>query len=89
MSDVPANATTWALEREVVLARVINAPRDAVYRAWTTADSFCQWFGPNGYVTTVRQMDVREGGQAKFDMTYEDGTVYTNRFDYIEVVPNE
>jgi uncharacterized protein YndB with AHSA1/START domain len=34
-------------------------------------------------------MDVRPGGRARFDMTSGDGTVYTNRFDYIEVVPGE
>jgi uncharacterized protein YndB with AHSA1/START domain len=34
-------------------------------------------------------MDVRPGGRACFDMTAGDDTVYTNRFDYLEVVPSE
>jgi uncharacterized protein YndB with AHSA1/START domain len=34
-------------------------------------------------------MDVRPGGRARFDMTSGDGTVYTNRLDYLEVVPAE
>src|SRR3712207_4223633 len=34
-------------------------------------------------------MDVRPGGRACFDMTSGDGTVFTNRFDYLEVVPSE
>lgn len=83
------DATSWSLDREIVLVRVLDATRDAVFVAWTDADSFCQWFGPRGFTCNVRQMDVRPGGRACFDMVSEDGTMYTNRFDYIEVVPGE
>jgi uncharacterized protein YndB with AHSA1/START domain len=91
MSTTPAatEPTTWELEREVVLVRVLDAPRDAVFAAWTDPASFCQWFGPDGFTCTVREMDVRPGGRASFDMTSADGTVYTNRFDYLEILPGE
>lgn len=81
--------TTWALDREIVLVRVFDAPRDAVFAAWTDAAAFCQWFGPAGFTCIVREMDVRPGGRACFDMTAGDGTLYTNRFDFLEVVPRE
>jgi uncharacterized protein YndB with AHSA1/START domain len=81
--------TTWALDREIVLVRVLDATREAVFAAWTDAACFCQWFGPDGFTCTVRQMDVRPGGRACFDMVSPDGTVFTNRFDYLEVVPGE
>jgi len=81
--------TTWALDREIVLVRVLGAPPDAVFDAWTDADAFCQWFGPDGFTCTVREMDVRPGGRASFDMVSADGTLYTNRFDYLEVVPSK
>ena len=84
-----SDPTTWALDREIVLVRVLDAPRDAVFAAWTDADAFCQWFGPDGYTCTVRQMDVRPGGRASFDMISADGTEYTNRFDYLEIAPSE
>ncbi len=80
---------TWALDREIVLVRVFDAPRDAVFAAWTDADAFCEWFGPDGYTCTVREMDVRAGGRARFDMVAPDGTVFPSRFDYLEVVPGE
>lgn len=91
MTTTPAitDPTTWAIDREIVLVRVLDASRDAVFAAWTDADAFCQWFGPDGFTCTVRQMDVRPGGRARFDMISGDGTVYTNRFDYLEVVPGE
>jgi uncharacterized protein YndB with AHSA1/START domain len=81
--------TGWALEREIVLVRVLDAPRRSVFAAWTEADAFCQWFGPEGFTCVVREMDVRPGGRARFDMTAGDGTLYTNRFDYLEIVPGE
>ena len=81
--------TSWALDREIVLVRVLDAPRQAVFAAWTDADAFCQWFGPNGFTCTVREMDVRPGGRARFDMVSGDGIEYTNRFDYLEIVPDQ
>lgn len=91
MSNAPtiSDPTTWALDREVVLVRVLDAPREAVFAAWTDPDAFCEWFGPEGFTCDVRQMDVRPGGRARFDMTSADGTVYTNRFDYLEIVPGK
>ena len=91
MSSNPTinDPTTWALDREIVLVRVLHAPREAVFAAWTDADAFCQWFGPEGFTCTVGEMDVRPGGRARFEMTSGDGTVFTNRFDYLEVVPGE
>jgi uncharacterized protein YndB with AHSA1/START domain len=89
MNSTPtiADRTTWALDREVVLVRVLDAPPEAVFAAWTDADAFCQWFGPEGFTCTVREMDPRPGGRARFDMVAGDGTLFTNRFDYLEVVP--
>jgi len=91
MSSTPAitDPTTWALDREIVLVRVLDAPRNAVFAAWTDPDAFCQWFGPDGFTCTVREMDVRPGGRARFDMVSGDGTLFDSRFDYLEVVPSE
>ncbi len=90
MSPTPAigDPTSWSLDREIVLVRVLDAPRAAVFEAWTDPDAFCQWFGPAGFTCTVREMDARAGGRARFDMVHGD-TTYTNRFDYLEVVTDE
>ena len=91
MNPTPTTAdpTTWELDREVVLVRVLDAPRASVFAAWTDPDAFCTWFGPDGYTCTVREMDVRPGGRARFDMVSGDGTLYTNRFEYLEIVDGE
>ena len=83
------NFEPWSLDREIVLCRVIDASPEVVFAAWTSADQFATWFGPDGFSTKVRQMDVHPGSCAKFDMYSSDGTVFTNRFAYVEVVPNE
>lgn len=91
MNQTPTTTdrTTWALDREIVLVRVFDAPREAVFAAWTDPSGFCEWFGPEGFTCTIREMDVRPGGRARFDMVSADGTLYTNRFDYLEIVPCE
>jgi uncharacterized protein YndB with AHSA1/START domain len=91
MSSMPdiTDPTTWALDREIVLVRVLDASPDAVFAAWTDADAFCQWFGPDGFTCSVREMDVRPGGRARFEMVAGDGAAYPSRFDYLEVVRGE
>ena len=86
-ASLPLN--NWELEREIVLTRVLNAPRDAVFAAWTTPEAYAQWFGPDGFTTMVHHMDAQVGGITRFDMVAPDGTVFTNRYHYFEVVPNQ
>lgn len=91
MSESPPldDPTTWALDREVVLVRVYDAPPAAVFAAWTDAGALGEWFGPDGYTCTVHEMDVRPGGRARLDLVSADGTTHTGRFDYLEVVPGQ
>jgi uncharacterized protein YndB with AHSA1/START domain len=89
INPITTDPTTWALDREIVLVRVYDAPRAAVFAAWTDPESLCQWFGPDGCTCTVYEMDARPGGRARLDMTAPDGAVHTGRFDYLEVVPGE
>lgn len=77
--------TSSILEREIVLSRVIAAPRDRVFAAWTDPAQVSQWFGPKGFITTTHEIDVREGGVWRFDMRAPDGTNYPNRIVYREI----
>lgn len=73
------------LDREIVLSRVFNAPRELVFKAWTDAAQISRWFGPKGFTTTTHEMDARVGGRWRFDMKAPDGTVYTNRVVFLEI----
>lgn len=76
-------------DRELVLTRLINAPREKVYRAWTEPELLKQWFAPKPYTTPIAEMDVRPGGAAYFVMRGPDGKDLPNRGVYLEVVPNQ
>ncbi len=89
MSASNADPFAWALDREIVLSRVFDAPRELVFKVWTDADHVGKWFGPRGFTCTTHAIDVRVGGLWRFDFYAPDGTVYTNRMEYLEIVPNE
>jgi uncharacterized protein YndB with AHSA1/START domain len=76
-------------DRELVLSRLINAPREKVYRAWTEPELLKQWFCPRPWTTPVVETDVRPGGASMFLMRGPDGQEFPNRGVYLEVVPNE
>jgi len=77
----------WALDREIVLSRVYDAPRELVFRAWTDRAGVDTWFGPKGFTCVTHEMEVKPGGRWRFDFTAPDGTHYGNRIVYLEVSP--
>lgn len=79
---VPAN------DRELVLTRLIDAPPEKVYRAWTDPALLKQWFAPQPYTTPRAELDVRPGGANLIIMRGPDGNDMPNRGVYLEVVPN-
>ena len=76
-------------DRELVLTRLIDAPRDKLFRAWTDPALLKQWFAPLPYTTPVAELDVRPGGSNLIVMRGPDGKDMPNRGVYLEVVPNE
>jgi uncharacterized protein YndB with AHSA1/START domain len=63
-------------EKELTLTRVIDAPRDLVFKAWTDPKQLAGWWGPNGYTNPVCKFDPIPGGSIYIDMQASDGTVY-------------
>jgi uncharacterized protein YndB with AHSA1/START domain len=76
-------------DRELVLARIIDAPREKVFQAWTEPKLLEQWFAPLPYTTSVAELDVRPGGANLVVMCDPDGHEFPNRGVYLEVVENE
>jgi len=76
-------------EHELVLTRLIDAPRALLYRAWTDPEMLKQWFAPLPYTTPHAELDVRPGGANLIVMRGPDGQDMPNRGVYLEVVPNE
>ena len=76
-------------DRDLVLTRIIDAPREKMYAAWTQPELLKQWFAPLPYTTTVAELDVRAGGSSLIVMRGPDGTEMPNPGVYLEVIPNE
>lgn len=76
-------------EREIVLSRTYDAPRELVWQAWTRPEHMAKWWGPNGFTTTTSEMEVRPGGVWRFVMHAPNGTDYPNLAEYTEVVEPE
>ncbi len=76
-------------QQAIVITRVFDAPRKLVFKAWTDPAHVAQWWGPNGFTTTIHEMDVRPGGVWRFIMHGPDGVDYPNRIVYAEVVAPE
>jgi uncharacterized protein YndB with AHSA1/START domain len=83
--DVQMNNQADILEREIVLSRVFNAPRELVFKAWTDKAHIAHWFGPKGFITTTHEMDARVGGMWRFEMRAPDGTRFDNRIVFLEI----
>ena len=79
----------WSLDREIVLSRVIDAPRERVFRAWTDPEQLQAWFGPKGFACATHEIDLREGGCWRFDMVAPNGTVYPNRMEFRTIRPHD
>ncbi len=78
------------LDREIVLSRVINAPRDQVFRAWADPKHMFRWFGPSGFHCEVRQdSEAKAGAVWRFDMIAPNGQRFDSRMVFLEVIPNE
>jgi uncharacterized protein YndB with AHSA1/START domain len=75
--------------RSIVATRVFDAPRELVFAAWTDPKHLAQWWGPDGFTTTTRSIDVRPGGVWRLVMHGPDGRDYENRITYDEIVKPE
>lgn len=76
-------------EREMVVTRVIAAPRELVFDAFTDPAHIAEWWGPNGFTTTIHARDVRVGGVWRFTMHGPDGTNYNDTITYREITRPE
>lgn len=80
---------TPASDRELVLTRLIDAPREKLFRAWTEPELMKQWFVPRPWTTPVIEVDLRPGGSNLIVMRSPEGNEFPNRGVYLEIVKNE
>ncbi len=80
---------TKPADRELMITRLINAPRELVWKVWTEPEHVAQWWGPTGFTNTIHEMNVKAGGVWRLTMHGPDGRDYPNKIVFIEVVKPE
>ena len=73
-------------DRELILTRIFNAPRELLWQVWTEPDHVAQWWGPKGFTTRVTALDFRPGGEWRYVMVGPDGTEYPAKGVFREIV---
>ena len=86
MSQNPASKRA---DHELVLTRLIDAPRAKLFRCWMEPALITQWFTPPPWKTVAAEIDARPGGASVITMEGPDGTRVPNRGVYLELVENE
>jgi uncharacterized protein YndB with AHSA1/START domain len=87
---VGATSFTTPSDREIVMTRVVDAPRKLVFSVWTSAADLPHWMlGPEGWTMPVCEIDLRPGGTWHFVWRRTDGPETRTRGVYREILPPE
>ncbi|MBK7259546.1 MAG: SRPBCC family protein [Ignavibacteriae bacterium] len=73
--------------KDIVTTRVLHAPRERVFRAWTEPEHLARWWGPKGFTNTFSEYDLRPGGKWRFVMHGPEGGNYNNECTFIRIEP--
>src|SRR4051794_29606224 len=83
------NTPSDSSDREIVISRVFDAPRELVWQAMTDPQHVVNWWGPHGFTTTIERMEVRPDGVWQHTMHGPDGKNYPNKSIFKEVLKPE
>lgn len=90
MKDASSMTLATPSDREIVVTRVVDAPRHLVFEAWTNPRHVPQWMlGPPGWTMPVCEIDLRPGGKWHFVWRMADGTEMAMQGVYKEIAPPE
>jgi uncharacterized protein YndB with AHSA1/START domain len=76
-------------DRDLVLSRLLKAPRAAVWRCWTEPELMKRWFAPLPWTTTEAEIELRPGGATRMVMRSPEGQDFPNPGVVLEVVPGK
>ena len=87
--EVGATTFTTPSDREIVITRVVDAPRSLVFEAITAPEHVPHWYGPRGWSLPVCQIDLRPGGAWRYVLRGPEGTEMGMRGVFQEITPPE
>ncbi|HTL69831.1 MAG TPA: SRPBCC family protein [Candidatus Eisenbacteria bacterium] len=80
---------TSVADREIVSTRLLAAPREKVFAAFSDPKALAAWWGPKGFTNRFRTFEFKPGGTWLFEMIGPTGTVYENESRFVEIVRPE
>ncbi len=80
---------TLLTNRELVITRTFDAPRELVFKAWTQPEQVARWWGPKDFTNPVCELDLRPGGAINIHMRGPDGTLYPMKGIFEEIIEPE
>lgn len=86
---MPSDSVGMDGPQAAIVERVLDAPRELVWRAWTEPEHFMRWYGPKGFTMPTCEIDFRVGGRHLFGLRSPDGWAYWTTGVYREIVPLE
>jgi uncharacterized protein YndB with AHSA1/START domain len=89
MAASQRNAAELPDVEDLVITRVFDAPREAVWKAWTDPRHFMRWWGPKEYTAPACKIDLHVGGKYLFCMRSPEGQDYWSTGVYCDIVPME
>lgn len=72
-------------DHEIVASRIVNAPIELAYTAWTNPNHLKKWWGPNGFTNTFHEFDFRVGGKWIFTMHGPEKGNYENKCEFTQI----
>jgi len=73
------------MENKLEITRVLDAPRELVWKAWTDPEALAEWWGPKDFKITVHKLEFKPGGQFHYDMLAHNGFQMWGLFTYKEI----
>ncbi len=89
MAEKRNDSNTLTAKKEITITRIIDAPRELVFRAWTDPEMMSKWWGPKPFTAPTIKMDLRVGGKYLFCMRTPEGKDYWTAGVYNEITPPE
>ncbi len=86
MEEARTKLITGSSDRELILERIFDAPREGVFKAWTEPERLAEWWGPRGWTLPVCKIDLRPGGVWHYCMRGPNGEESWGKAVYREIV---
>ncbi len=89
MTSSRTASVTLPTDEQILITREFDAPKDLVYKAWTSPELVKRWWGAKRGEVTVAEIDLRVGGAWRYVLVGDDGFEVAFHGEYREIVPNE